>query len=290
MPWFDYSGRFSPLKCAVFVALFLPALWTGWLFWHGDFGAARPVNEAIHEIGRWTIRLIFLSLAVTPLRALLAWPRLILVRRMIGVAAFAYVCLHLTLYVVDQAFDLGKVASEIVLRIYLEIGFTALLILAALAITSTDNMMRRLRRNWTRLHRLVYVAAALAVVHNFMQAKADVDQPWVMAGLFIWLMGYRLLEWRFGQTYRFKLAAIAGLSLAAGALTAVGESVYYWIKVGVSPLRVLSAYTAFVGWRPGWIVLAICAGVTAAAIVRALTAKADRPRPRSGAAVVVTSR
>jgi sulfoxide reductase heme-binding subunit YedZ len=278
MPWYDYSGRFSPFKCAVFVALFLPALWTAWLFWHGDFGAARPVNEAIHEIGRWTIRLIFVALAVTPLRALLAWQRLILVRRMIGVAAFAYVCLHLALYAVDQAFDLGKVASEIVLRIYLEIGFTALLILAVLAITSTDNMMRRLRRNWTRLHRLVYAAAALAVVHNFMQAKADVDQPWVMAGLFVWLMGYRLLEWRFGQPYRFKLAAIAGLSLAAGVLTAVGESVYYWIKVGVSPLRVLSAYTAFVGWRPGWIVLAICAGVTLVAIVRALTAKADRPR------------
>ncbi|HEX9462483.1 MAG TPA: protein-methionine-sulfoxide reductase heme-binding subunit MsrQ [Alphaproteobacteria bacterium] len=286
MPWFDYSDRVSPLKCAVFAALFLPALWTGWLFWHGDFGPARPVNETIHGIGRWTIRLIFASLAITPLRSLLNWPRLILVRRMIGVAAFAYVCLHLTLYIVDQAFDLQKVATEIVLRIYLEIGFTALLILAALAVTSTDGMMRRLRRNWTRLHRLLYVAAGLAVIHNFMQAKADVDQPWVMAGLYLWLMGYRLLAWRFGQNYRFKLAAVGALSLAAGAATAVGESIYYWIKVGVNPTRVLSAYLTFATWRPGWIVLAIGLSVTIAGAVRALTSKPSQQRPRSAAAAV----
>ena len=67
MPWFDYSGRFSPLKFTVFVSLFLPAIWTAYLFWHGDFGAARPVNEAIHEIGRWTIRLLFLSLTISSL-------------------------------------------------------------------------------------------------------------------------------------------------------------------------------------------------------------------------------
>jgi sulfoxide reductase heme-binding subunit YedZ len=285
MPWFDYSGRFSPLKFTVFVALFFPVVWTAYLFWHGDFGAARPVNEAIHEIGRWTIRLIFLSLAISSLRWILDWQRLLLVRRMVGVAAFAYVLFHLSLYMGQEAFDLRKVATEIVLRIYLTIGFVGLLILAALAITSTDSMMRRLRKNWTRLHRLIYVAALLAVIHQFMQSKADVDEPWVMAGLYMWLMGYRLLDWAFATKHQLKLWYVGALSIVAAALTAVGESVYYWIKLGVSPLRVLSAYTTFAMVRPGWVVLAIGLGVTAAGIVAVLV---KRGTPRRGAAVHAT--
>src|SRR5262249_42153169 len=98
----------------------------GWL-------GARPTNEAIHQIGRWTLRLIVIALAITPLRAILQWSRLILVRRMVGVAACAYALFHLTLYTADQMFDLAKVASEIISRIYLTIGFAALLGLAALA-------------------------------------------------------------------------------------------------------------------------------------------------------------
>ncbi|HEU0155704.1 MAG TPA: ferric reductase-like transmembrane domain-containing protein, partial [Stellaceae bacterium] len=147
-PWHDYGGRVSPLKLVVFIALFLPAAWVLVAYAGGLLGA-RPLNEAIHQIGLWTIRLIFLALAVTPLRQILQWQRLILVRRMVGVAAFAYVLLHFSLYVTSQAFDLGKVASEIALRIYLTIGFTALLGLAALAATSTDGMVRRLgARRW----------------------------------------------------------------------------------------------------------------------------------------------
>ena len=92
-PWNDYSGRLSPLKLTVFVALFVPGGWVAFAYGFGLLGA-RPLNEAIHQIGLWTIRLIFLALAVTPLRQILQWPRLILVRRMIGVAAFAYVLIH----------------------------------------------------------------------------------------------------------------------------------------------------------------------------------------------------
>src|SRR5581483_9687902 len=146
--------------------------------------------------GLWTIRFIFLALAVTPLRAVLQWPRLILVRRMVGVAAFAYVLVHFGLYITQEAFDLAKVASEILLRIYLTIGFVALLGLAALAATSTDAMVRRLGRRWQRLHRLVYAIALLAVVHYWMQAKLEVWEPTVMAGIYTWLMGYRALAWR----------------------------------------------------------------------------------------------
>ena len=129
-PWLDRGGRLSPLKTLVFVALFLPAAWTAIAYCQGLLGP-RPINEAIHQIGLWALRLLFLSLAITPIRQVLQWPRVILARRMIGVAAFCYVSLHLCVYVVDQAFDLEKVISEIVLRFYLTLGFIALLMLAA---------------------------------------------------------------------------------------------------------------------------------------------------------------
>lgn len=281
MPWLDYNGRVSPLKLTVLVALFVPAVWTAWSYWHGDFGAARPLNEAIHEIGRWTIRLIFLALAVTPLARLWSWPRLLVVRRMVGVAAFAYGLVHLSLYVTQEHFKLATVASEIVLRIYLTIGFTALMILAALAATSTDAMVRRLGRSWPRLHKLVYVAAALAVVHHFMQSKADVDEPWVMAGLYGWLMGYRILAAVFGRKTA-PLWSVALLSVGAGVLTAIGESLYYWIKLGVSPARVLAADLALNSIRPGWVVLAMTLAVTAAMAVRLIAATWTRRRGGGG--------
>src|SRR5436190_23609733 len=136
-PWYDYSRRLSPLKLAVFVALFVPVSWVATAFAF-DLLGARPLNEAIHQIGLWTIRLIFIALAITPLRQIWQWPRLILVRRMIGVGAFAYILCHFSLYWVDQAFDVVKIATEIAVRFYLTIGFVALLGLAALAATSTD--------------------------------------------------------------------------------------------------------------------------------------------------------
>src|ERR1051326_4703966 len=169
-PWKDYNGRTSLLKLAVFVALFLPALWTGLSFAMGWLDA-RPFTAAIREIGLWTIRLIFIALAVTPLRGVLQWPRLILVRRMVGVSACAYALTHLTLYTADQNFDFSKVASEIALRIYLTIGFTAVLGLALLAATSTDGMVRRLGRRWQTLHRLAYLIALLAGVAFLVEGE-----------------------------------------------------------------------------------------------------------------------
>src|SRR5215468_1971200 len=192
-PWNDYSRRLSPLKLTVFIAVFIPAAWVGLAFAMGWLGA-RPLNEAIHQIGLWTIRFIFIALAITPLRWILQWQRLVLVRRMVGVAAFAYVLMHFGLYAVDQAFDIGKIASEIVLRIYLTIGFVALLGLAVLAATSTDGMVRRLGRRWQVLQRVVYGIALLAVIHFSMQSKLEQWEPAIMAGLYAWLMAYRLLS------------------------------------------------------------------------------------------------
>ena len=183
LPWNDYSGRLSPLKLTVLVALFLPASWTAIAFLTGNLGS-RPLNEAIHQQGLWTIRLILVALAITPLKAILQWQRLILVRRMVGVAAFAYVMLHFTLYCADQAFNPLVIAREIALRIYLTIGFTALVGLAALAATSTDAMVRRMGRKWQTLHRLIYPICVLGLIHYSMQSKLEQWEPVIADGIF----------------------------------------------------------------------------------------------------------
>jgi sulfoxide reductase heme-binding subunit YedZ len=279
MPWRDPAGRFSAFKLAVFLLLFLPAILIAWRFASGALGA-RPVNEAVHQVGNWTLRLIVLSLAVTPLRRILGWPRLLLVRRMVGVAAFAYALVHVVLYAADENFVMAKVALEIVLRIYLAIGLVALLVLAALAATSTDGMMRRMGgRTWQRLHRLVYLAAFLSVIHFFMQAKFDVSECWVMAGLFAWLMACRMPV---PGAFRQRRAAPwwpALLAAAAALGTVAGETIYYAIKPGVPVLRVLEAQLAFSpSVRPAWIVLAICLATIIAGVARQA-----RPAPRKPA-------
>ncbi|HEX3860749.1 MAG TPA: protein-methionine-sulfoxide reductase heme-binding subunit MsrQ [Stellaceae bacterium] len=268
-PWKDYSGRTSPLKLAVFVALFCPALWVALAFYEGWLGA-RPLNEAIHQIGLWTIRLIFVALAVTPMRQVLQWSRLLVVRRMVGVAAFAYGCAHLTLYTADQAFDLGKVASEIVLRFYLTIGFVALVGLAGLAATSTDGIIRRMgARRWMRLHRLIYLIAVLAVIHYFIQSKLEVWEPTIMAGIYAWLMGYRVLARRFAVRARLPLRWVAVLGMVAGVLTACGEIIYFSYAYHAPAMRVLAAnWSLQLGVRPAIVVLALGLTVWMAGVLR----------------------
>ena len=138
---------------------------------------------------------IVLSLAVTPARRLFNAPKLINMRRTLGVTAFCYAVLHLTLYVVQEKYDLVKVASEIVLRIYLTIGFVALIGLIALAATSTDGMIKRLGgARWNRLHKLVYPIAILGIIHFLMQTKLDISESVMVAGFLFWLLGYRLMH------------------------------------------------------------------------------------------------
>ena len=265
MPWFDAAGRFSPFKLAVFILLFVPAIVIAQRYASGALGP-RALNEAIHQVGNWTLKLILISLAITPGRRLLRWPRLMQVRRMVGVAAFAYAATHLMLYIADESLDLRKVALEIVSRIYLAIGFVSLLVLTAMAVTSTDGMVRRLGgRRWRRLHQLVYAAALLSVVHFFMQTKFNVNEPWIMAGLFAWLMAYRAVVWRGWWEGRLADWWPLLLALLAAGGTAIGEAIYYWIKRGVDPTLVLAANLTFdPSIRPAWIVLAICLAVAVA--------------------------
>ena len=205
---------------------------------------ARPVNDLIHRAGFWMLMFVLLSLAITPLQRIARYGQLVDVRRMIGVGAFCYGVAHISLYVVDQMFDLVTVASEIALRIYLTIGFTALTGLAVLAATSTDGMVRALGGlRWRRLHQLIYFITMLALVHFFQQTKLDVSVPTLVTGLFVWLMGYRLIAWRWKRPGELPTWVLLALSVAAAALTFAGEAIGIGIAFHVSPLVVLQ--TAF---------------------------------------------
>jgi sulfoxide reductase heme-binding subunit YedZ len=276
-PWRDNSGHLSPLKLAVFAALFVPGLWTALGYALGLLGG-RPLNEAIHQVGLWGYRFLLISLAITPARRVLQWPRLLLVRRMIGVAAFAYIAIHLTLYITDQMFDLWKVGSEIVLRFYLAIGFVALLGLALLAATSTDAMVRRLGGfRWSRLNETVYAIGILATLHYFMQSKLEVYEPTVMAGLCAWMMGHRLIARSYGEGRRIPVWATAALSLLVALATAGGEAVYFRLGLGIDPTLILAAdLSLYAGIRPAWVVLIVGAGVTVIAALRGTARRQSR--------------
>src|SRR4051812_20080732 len=185
VPWRDRRGGFLAFKAAVLACTPIPGLL--WAFWwvHGDL-SGRALNDVIHGTGSWTVRWLMLALAITPLARTLEWPKLLTVRRMVGVTAMTYAVLHLTLYVVDQKFNLLTVGLEIVRRFYLAIGFVALSGLIALGVTSTDAAIRRMGKRWKQLHRLAYPIGVLALLHFFIQTKANVAEPVFVSGLFVW--------------------------------------------------------------------------------------------------------
>jgi sulfoxide reductase heme-binding subunit YedZ len=267
--WHDRRGRFSALRAVTLALLVAPFLALLYFTATHQLGP-RARTEAIHEMGLWALRFMLLSLFITPLRRIGRYAQLIDVRRMIGVASFLYIALHLVLYIADQVFDFGKVVSEIVLRYYLTIGFTAWVGLAVLAATSNDTMMRRLGGiRWRHLHWWIYPTAILACIHYFMQSKLEVFEPTVIGGIFLWLMLYRLLHWRFHPAGEFPLWVIAATWFGVGLLTFILEAVGFWIAFQAPILRVLELDFNFrTGIRPGWYVWAVGAIVTAIGLWR----------------------
>jgi methionine sulfoxide reductase heme-binding subunit len=257
----ERSGRWSPVKIVAFVAALLPALWIAYQAAADDLGA-RPITEAIHQAGDWALRFLLITLAITPAQRIFHYPRVTLARRTLGVASAGYATLHFSLYVLDQHFDLLKVASEIVLRIYLTIGALGLAGLIALASTSTDAAISRLGSGrWHALHRFVYAIAVLAVVHFFIQSKLNTYEPVLMAGFLIWLLAYRALYRRNGEVAPLHLLLLA---VGTAAVTAIGEAMLYLFTSGVDARRVLLAHFDIeMEVRPAWWVLA--AGLVAAA-------------------------
>jgi methionine sulfoxide reductase heme-binding subunit len=224
------------LRQATLIGLCLPALHLAWRWYADDLGA-RPVTEATHVTGDWTVVFLLCSLALTPARAVFDWMPLVQVRRRVGVAAALYAGLHFLIYVADQKWNLVVVALEIAKRFYLTIGFATLLMLAALAITSTNGWQRRLKRNWKRLHWLIYPGAVLAILHFFIQSKANVGEATVAAGLFAWLMIWRFMPTKLRTQYLGLLLLAVGATVAA----LVFEVGWYGLVNHVDPMRILRA-------------------------------------------------
>jgi sulfoxide reductase heme-binding subunit YedZ len=273
--WRDRRGRLIPIKAVVLPLLFVPGVLAAFWWATGQLGG-RPVTEVIHQTGLWTVRLAMISLAITPARAVFDWPKLLLVRRMVGVAAMAYGLSHLSLYIVDQNFHLLTVVSEIVRRFYLTIGFIALVGLSVLGATSTDAAMRRLGKRWKTLHRTLYAIAVLAIWHYAIQSKAIVSEAVMVAGFFVWLMVWRLVP----QRWQKSLVTLILLGVFASVATAWIEFGWYAATTGINPWRVLYANENIrFGLRPAHWVAVVGAGVVLVALVERLRRTALRPVP-----------
>ena len=266
-PWTDRRGRLHPLRAAVFTLLTLPAAWLA-VRWAGSMLGARPITAAIHVTGYWAAWILIAALVVTPAKAVLAMPNIVVVRRMIGNASLCYAAVHLLLYITDQNWRLLTVANEILVRFYLTIGFVVLLGLGVLGATSSDGWVKRLGRNWKRLHKAAYVLTALAMVHFFLQSKADVTQASIAAGVLAWLLLWRVLP---AGRDRGPVPLI-GLALAAAVMTLLFEWAWYRFGTKIDPMRVLRGElnVAF-GLRPGGMVLLLGLLVAAAAELRTLS-------------------
>lgn len=182
------------LKPAVFLLCLLPLLWLIWraLELGGTNLGANPVEKVQDTLGQWGLRLLLITLAITPLRDWFGAPGLIRLRRMLGLYAFTYVLLHfLTWLLLDQGLYWSGILEDIARRPFITIGLLALLLLAPLAATSTNGMMRRLGRRWKLLHRLIYAIVLLGISHYYWQVKADVREPLLYLGIASLLLGWR---------------------------------------------------------------------------------------------------
>ncbi|MGQ0502068.1 MAG: sulfite oxidase heme-binding subunit YedZ [Panacagrimonas sp.] len=183
-----------------------PAAELGWRILHAQLGA-NPVEFIEHFTGLWALRLLLVTLAMTPLRSLTGRVEFIQIRRLLGLWAYVWACVHFSAYLTfDLEWSPGQLAEDLIERTYITIGFAAWLLLLPLAITSTQGWQRRLKRRWKSLHRLIYPAALLAGVHYFWLVKSDVREPLVYLAITAGLLALRA-PWK---RLRHRLTATAG--------------------------------------------------------------------------------
>ncbi len=273
MPWTDRAGRLSWLKLVVFLALLAPAVWMA-AEWRFGWYSARPLADAIRESGDWSLRILVASLAVTPLRFVARWNKLILVRRAVGLAALFYTLLHIALWCVELDYDWVEILRELVSILFLTIGLVATLIMAALGVTSNDWGVRALgAAGWNRLHAWVYAATALSAFHFFLESKLDITQAALLAGLFALAMGFRLVRKRMAPGF-WPLVASA---IVCGVATALMEATSYAVSTRIGFDRVIWSNLDFTYQiRPAWWVLATGLAIAALAALRGWSAP---PKP-----------
>ncbi len=180
-------------KPVLFVLCSVPLAWLVWDGVTNNLGA-NPVETVRRYTGDWTLRFLLIALTVTPLRRLTGWHVVVRLRRMLGLFAFFYACLHFVSYIwLDQFFMWDAIIEDILDRPYITVGVASFLLLIPLAVTSTNGMVRRLGgRRWQRLHQLVYVIAVLGVIHFLWLVKSDISEPVIYGAILALLLGFRL--------------------------------------------------------------------------------------------------
>ena len=190
----------AALKLVVFPLCLLPLGLLAWKGFHDGLGA-NPIEVITHSTGDWTIIFLLITLSITPLRRLTRQNWLIRFRRMTGLYAFFYGCLHFTTYIwLDKFFDVREMIKDVGKRPFITVGFTGFVLLIPLAITSTQGMIRRLGKNWVKLHRLVYLSACAGVIHYWWLVKIDITKPLryaiILGVLLLFRAGLRAYELR----------------------------------------------------------------------------------------------
>jgi sulfoxide reductase heme-binding subunit YedZ len=182
-------------KSVVWIFCLAPALSLVWKAFHSDLGA-NPVEYITHATGNWTLRLILITLTITPARRLLKQPQLTRFRRLFGLFAFFYGCLHFTTwFLLDKSLDFGEMWKDVLKRPFITMGFLGFVAMIPLAATSTAGWIRRMGgKNWQRLHRLIYLTAAAGVVHYYWLVKSDIRLPVTYGVILAVLMGLRLVK------------------------------------------------------------------------------------------------
>jgi sulfoxide reductase heme-binding subunit YedZ len=184
------ANRF--IKPLLFIAALGPGAWLLFAALSGGLGA-NPIEAITRSLGDWALRLLLITLAITPLRRLSGWGWLLRYRRMLGLYAFFYATLHLLSYIVlDQFFYWPEIWADIIKRPYITVGMVSFLLLIPLAVTSTSGWMRRLGKRWQQLHRLVYLCAIGGTLHFYMLVKADTREPLIYAGILAALLAARV--------------------------------------------------------------------------------------------------
>ena len=183
------------VKVVIWIACLAPLAYLGWRFWTDDL-TANPISFITNTLGQWTFRLLLATLALTPLRLVTGAAGLIGFRRLLGLFAFSYACLHFSVWIgLDHFFNWNQLGADIAKRPYITVGVAALVTMIPLAATSTTGMIRRLGgRNWNRLHRLVYATAVLAALHFLWLAKVGRREQYVYAAIAVGLLGVRVVD------------------------------------------------------------------------------------------------
>jgi sulfoxide reductase heme-binding subunit YedZ len=203
------------LKPVIFLACLAPLARLAWRGFHSSLGA-NPIEVITHSTGDWTLIFLLITLSVTPLRRLTRQYWLIGLRRMFGLFAFFYGCLHLTTYVwLDKFFDVNAMLADVAKRRFITAGLTGFVLMIPLALTSTKGWIRRLGgKRWQALHRLIYFSAAAGVIHYLWLVKADKTKPLEYGAVLAVLLGYRVILWAISQKNSKALPAATSIKTA----------------------------------------------------------------------------